>query len=201
MLDYQQGIHAHSGKTYSVENDIITTPFWTVDFCQALVGLAEMHAEKFSGHQQKNVDGSGMGYDALYFSNLSYYMFEDYTRHYARDLIPIIKKVWPYTLITGWQSPFILKYSSGGKRHLNPHHDLSEVSFNIKLNNDYEGAELRFPRQEVDNKNVPVGHMLLWPSTVTHYHEVPNLISGVKYSVTGWTWPSGVSQWQGIKNG
>jgi hypothetical protein len=200
MIDYKKGIHPQSGVTYTVEKDIIITPFWTEDFCKELVDLAESNSDRFSGHQQKNIDGSAMGYDALYFSNMSFYLFEDYTKHYAKDLFPIIKKVWPYTRITGWQSPFILKSSNHGKRHLSPHHDLSELSWNIKLNDNYSGAELRFPRQEIDNKDIPIGHMMLWPSTVTHYHEVPNLISGVKYSVTGWTWPSGAEHWAGIKN-
>jgi hypothetical protein len=200
MLNYNNGIHPQSGETYTVDNDIIVTPFWTEDFCAELVALAKEYDHKFSAHSQKNVDSSHLGYDALYFAHISQYMFEDYARHYVRDLIPIINKVWPYTRIGGWQSPFILKYEVNGKRNLRAHHDLSEISFNIKLNNDYEGAELRFPRQGVDNKDIPVGHMMMWPSTVTHYHEVPDIISGVKYSVTGWTWPSGADQWHGIKN-
>jgi hypothetical protein len=200
MLNYNQGIHPQSGETYTVDKDIIVTPFWTEEFCQQLVDYARANDHRFAAHNQKNVDSSHLGYDALYFAHISQYLFEDYTRHYARDLLPIINKVWPYTRISGWQSPFILKYEVNGKRNLRAHHDLSEVSFNIKLNNDYQGAELRFPRQGIDNRDIPIGWMMLWPSTVTHYHEVPDIVSGTKYSVTGWTWPSGADQWHGIKN-
>lgn len=200
MIDYNQGIHPQSGRTYEVKNDIIITPFWQEDFCRQLVSYAQSQDHRFKSHDQRNVDRSDLSYDALYFAHISQYLFEDYVAHYTRDLLGIISEVWPYTKIGGWQSPFILKYSVTGKRDLRAHHDLSEVSMNVKLNSDFEGAALTFPRQNMDNSAVPVGHIMLWPSTVTHYHLVPNIQKGVKYSVTGWTWPSGAEQWHGIKN-
>lgn len=200
MIDYKKGIHPDSGKNYTIEKDIITVPFWTEDFCNELVEVAKFYDYKFSNHQQRNVDRSALSYDGLYFSHISQFFFEDYVEHYTQDLLPIINKEWPYTRIGGWQSPFILKYSQQGKPNLAPHHDLSEISLNIKLNNDYKGAPLTFPRQEINNTNTPVGYVMMWPSTVTHYHVVPNIISGTKYSVTGWTWPAGAHEFHGIKN-
>ena len=200
MLDYWKGVHPDSGKVWSNNKDIIIAPFWTEDFCNKLVDIAKFYDNKFTNHRQQNVDGSPLGYDGLYFSQISHFLFEDYVTHYTRDLLPIISKEWPLTKIGGWQSPFILKYSQQGKPNLAPHHDLSEVSLNIKLNADYNGADLTFPRQEFDGKDTPVGHVTFWPSTVTHYHVVPNIKSGVKYSVTGWTWPSGAQEFHGLKN-
>ena len=56
----------------------------------------------------------------------------------------------------------------------------------IKLDDGYDGAELRFPRQGVDNADVPVGALLAWPSLVTHPHEAARLRSGVKHALTIW---------------
>lgn len=197
IIDYKKGIHVESGKNYTVEKDIITVPFWSEDLCRQFVELAQFYDHKFHDHEQPT---DQLGYSALYFSHISQYLFDDYVAHYARDLLPIIKEVWPHAKVPGWQSPFILKYSIDGKRHLAPHHDLSALSWNIKLNNDYEGAALEFPRQGITNKDTPIGHLMLWPSTITHYHQVPPIISGVKYSVTGWTWPSGAPDFHGIRN-
>lgn len=197
IIDYNKGIHPDSGKTYTVHKDLITVPFWTEEFCRGLIELAEFHDHRFHSHEQKDED---LSYNALYFAHISQYLFEDYVQHYVRDLIPVIKEVWPYARIPGWQSPFILKYCQTGKRSLNPHHDLSAISWNIKLNDGYQGACLEFPRQEFSNKETPVGHLLMWPSTITHYHQVPPIEQGIKYSVTGWTWPSGAAEWHGIKN-
>jgi hypothetical protein len=200
MIDYWKGVHPDSGKVWTIDKDIVIGPFWTEDFCNELLDIAKFYDSKFSSHAQRNVDSSPLSYDAVLFSKISQYLFEDYVEHYTRDLLPIINKEWPYTRIGGWQSPFILKYSTYGKRNLAPHHDLSEVSLNIKLNTDYEGADLTFPRQEVNGKETPIGYVTMWPSTVTHHHVVPNIKSGVKYSVTGWTWPSGAHEFHGIKN-
>ena len=200
ILDYASGIHPNSGKNPIVDQDIISVPFWTEEFCQQLIAVADFYDNRFKSHEQKNIDSSNLSYDALYFSQINQFLFEDFTRHYKKDIIPIINKIWPFTRIAGWQSPFILKYSTTGKKSLAPHHDLSEVSMNIKLNVNYQGGELVFPRQGINNQNTPAGYMLLWPSTVTHYHQANRINDGVKYSVTGWTWPSGAQDWHGIKN-
>jgi hypothetical protein len=60
------------------------------------------------------------------------------------------------------------------------------VSATVRLNDGYDGAELRFPRQRYDNSAQPVGSMLAWPSLVTHPHETAPLRAGVKYGLTVW---------------
>jgi predicted 2-oxoglutarate/Fe(II)-dependent dioxygenase YbiX len=66
------------------------------------------------------------------------------------------------------------------------HHDVAQVSASIKLNDDYEGAVLEFPRQKFANSDVPVGDVIAWPSLVTHPHASSQLTRGVKYSLTIW---------------
>ena len=70
---------------------------------------------------------------------------------------------------------------------LNLHCDASLVTGSVKLNDDYKGAELVFPRQKFSNKDVPVGKCILFPGQLTHGHECQELVSGVKYSLTIWT--------------
>ena len=61
------------------------------------------------------------------------------------------------------------------------------VTGSVKLNNDYVGADLLFPRQNISNKDVPVGRAIIFPGQVTHGHECTELKSGIKYSLTMWT--------------
>ena len=86
----------------------------------------------------------------------------------------------PYTI-------FAIKYCMEGQRSLKLHRDESFVSGSIKLNDEYEGAELIFPDQGFTNKNVEVGDLLLWPGSITHPHCSDYLLSGEKYSMTIWT--------------
>ena len=57
----------------------------------------------------------------------------------------------------------------------------------MKLNNDFEGAFLNFPRQNITNLDHDIGSMVLWPASVSHPHECTELKSGTKYSLTLWS--------------
>ena len=70
---------------------------------------------------------------------------------------------------------------------LNLHHDASLVTGSVKLNDDYKGATLIFPRQYTNNEDVPVGKCILFPGQVTHGHYCDELKEGTKYSLTMWT--------------
>ena len=80
------------------------------------------------------------------------------------------------------------------------HHDDSYITGSIKLNNDYTGAELLFPRQKFSNKDVQVGDLLLFPGEVTHPHKCAPLKSGEKYSLTMWTKDIEKDEISGIKS-
>ena len=82
---------------------------------------------------------------------------------------------------------FLIKYDQKRQNELKLHNDASLVSGSIKLNDDYEGGELYFPRQRFSNQNIPVGKCILFPSQVTHGHSSIKLLSGTKYSMTIWT--------------
>ena len=84
-------------------------------------------------------------------------------------------------------SAFLIKYDLKGQRKLRLHTDASLVTGSVKLNDDYTGGELYFPRQDFSNKDVPVGKCILFPGQVTHSHTSKELLSGTKYSLTMWT--------------
>ena len=80
-----------------------------------------------------------------------------------------------------------MKYSSDTQLKLGLHTDSSQITGSVKLNDDYTGAVLHWPRQGVSNKDIPVGKMIVFPGMVTHGHYVDPLTSGTKYSATFWT--------------
>ena len=67
---------------------------------------------------------------------------------------------------------------------------MSKVTLSVKLNNDYTGGEITFPRQNFTNKDIPVGCALFWPGDVTHPHKITPVVSGTKYTVVGFTLPT-----------
>lgn len=107
--------------------------------------------------------------------------------HWTNYIAPITDKYWLPSIHYHLRKAFTMKYSEGTQTNLGLHNDSSLVTGSVKLNDDYEGATLVFPRQNITNKDIPVGKMILFPGQLTHGHYVEDLQSGVKYSATFWT--------------
>ena len=101
--------------------------------------------------------------------------------------MPTVEQYWKPLQMYGLRDGFVMRYAMDTQVSLNLHHDASLVTGSVKLNDDYEGAELIYPRQGISNLDIPIGKMILFPSQVTHGHECLPLKSGVKYSLTIWS--------------
>jgi len=94
---------------------------------------------------------------------------------------------WEECFTYGVRDAFLIKYSLDTQKSLRLHNDHSLVSGSIKLNDNYSGGVLNFPRQNYNNKDQEVGDLIMWPGQVTHAHESTEIEEGVKYSLTIWT--------------
>lgn len=189
IVDYKKGIHPECGKKYEVVKDIIMTPFYTEKFCDEIVKTAKFYDNKFGpGITYRDKDYlNKKPWDVLYMSRISHIFFEEFVEHYKKCLCPIIAKTFAPEQVKGWFSPFVIKYEKGDEVAL--HNDTSEFTMNVKLNTNYEGSDLYFPRQKFNNKVVPKGWCIIWPSTVTHPHQASKLTKGKKYTLASWTHP------------
>ena len=114
-------------------------------------------------------------------------LHDEILQHWNKVIAPICERYWrPYQHLD-LRKAFTMKYSADTQKTLGLHTDASLVTGSVKLNDDYEGATLIFPRQGVTNRDIPIGKMLLFPGQVTHGHHVDPLVSGTKYSATFWT--------------
>lgn len=189
MLEYQK--HNLSGKTFEYYNDIIVTPFWSEEFCETLVEFSKKHNNNFKNNIAFTAESTKkLGWDDFDIAEIDRNFFDSYVEHFQDDIEPILQEVFTETFgkISGWFPPYIIKYDQTGQK-ADLHNDVSQITFNVKLNNDYEGCDLYFPRQKFNCKDVPVGYATIWPSTVTHPHGSTELKSGIKYSFVSWTWP------------
>ena len=190
IVDYRKAIHPQCGKEVEIHKDIIMTPFYTSKFCDELIEMSEFYSEKFSAYiiYSKYSKEKKSPWDTLFFSRISHILFEDFCDHYNQYICPVLEKHFHPEGISGWFSPMVIKYSEKGQ-DVTLHNDTSLITLNVKLNTDYEGCHLEFPRQEWDNKDVPKGWCMFWPSKVTHPHKAHPLISGTKYVLSSWTHP------------
>jgi hypothetical protein len=99
-------------------------------------------------------------------------------------IFPLTKTFFPGVLYKGTNIDFVVKYSMDGQKDLSPHHDSSSYSLNIALNQmgvDFEGGGTHFIKTGYYNKNQPVGHCLMHPGKVTHYHQGVAITKGTRY--------------------
>lgn len=191
IKDYMKSIHPECGKKVEIYKDIIITPFYTEDFCDYLVDIAKYYDGRFIEYirygNNKETNNTAP-WNTLHMCHISQLLFEDFCGHYKKLILPLIHEHFICSGIDAWYSPFIVKYDTPGQ-NVDLHNDTSRFTLNVKLNTNFEGAELHFPRQGWSNKDIPKGWCFLWPSQVTHPHEADPLICGVKYTLASWTHP------------
>jgi hypothetical protein len=179
LFGYQDVVDSSSDLEI-IGNELLVLPCWKAEFCSVII-RATHAAGCFSPSAGDPVPGHEVS-----LALISPRLFENIQNDFGVRIWPQLQKHWPLIDYHGIQDIFVIKYEVGQQEELRLHHDIAQVSASIKLNDDYEGAELEFPRQKYSNKNLRVGQMLAWPSLVTHPHRSLPITRGVKYSATVW---------------
>ena len=179
ILGYADAID-ESTPINKVADELFVMSCWTPHFCTALIRAAEA-AGGFSAQPGDPVPGHEIS-----LALISPRLFEAVQDDMGMRIWPQLQQHWPLIDYHGINDAFIIRYEIGGQEELRIHHDVAQVSASVKLNSDYIGAELQFPRQEFSNADMPVGSLIAWPSLVTHPHLSAPITSGVKYSLTMW---------------
>lgn len=179
VFGYRGAIDERSGVS-EVGPELLVVPCWTPEFCATVIRAAEA-----LGAFEQQPDDPVPGHEVS-LAIISPRLFEAVQEDFGTRIWPQLQTVWPYVDYYGLRDAFVIRYAPGEQESLRLHHDVSQVSGSIKLNDGYAGASLVFPRQGFDNSAVAVGEMLVWPSLVTHPHETAQLTDGVKYALTVW---------------
>ena len=162
-----------------IGNEMLLIDYKTPDQCQEWIDISERH-----GGWSPHPDDLFPSHD-IHLNELG--LMEEAEAFFKQVAAPIMERHWKPMHHTHLRKAFTMKYSPETQKTLGLHNDSSMITGSVKLNDDYEGATLYWPRQKVDNKHIPVGKMILFPGQVTHGHYVDELTSGTKYSATFWT--------------
>ena len=166
-------------KKYDIlSDDILLIDFMSKDMCENMISLAE-------DKQFKIMEGDIVPAQELRLKEIN--LWEELEKHWMKTVYDIIHEYWYPCHMTGLRDAFIIKYEMDKQRELRLHNDASLVTGSVKLNDDYEGGVLEFPRQKVNNQDIPVGKCILFPGQVTHGHLSTQLTKGTKYSLTLWS--------------
>lgn len=162
-----------------LDRDMLLVDFMTPSMCEEMIRVADECGEWGSLSYDK--------FPAMEIRLKKLGLWEQMKDHWEKVLFPVIEKHWHPMEMYGLRDAFVMRYSLDTQRSLRLHTDASLVTGSVKLNDDYLGADLYFPRQSVSNRDIPVGKCILFPGQVTHGHTCTELTHGVKYSLTMWT--------------
>ncbi len=169
----------HYNQIEYLNRDMLVCNFVTQDQCERLIEIADKHGGCGSLEYDK--------FPAQEIRMKELGLWEELEKHWESEIVPLVERYWKPLLMYGLRDGFVMRYAMDTQVKLALHHDASLVTGSVKLNDDYEGAELIYPRQGITNADIPVGKCILFPSAVTHGHECLPLKAGVKYSLTIWS--------------
>lgn len=163
--------------------EILRLALWPPERCQDLIELAEAHGG-WGSDPTDPVPGEELSLAAV--TPLLLAALED---ELDRRVVPALRRHWPHFAWCGVYDAFVIRYRARGpvaSSDLPLHHDVAQISASIRLDDDYEGGALAFPRQGYDTAGVAVGDLVAWPSLVTHPHRGEPVTVGVKHALTIW---------------
>jgi len=159
-------------------SNIFTGQLLTKDFCSQAIGLAEEAAawtnDRHENYPTTDVLISDLGLNALYENNV----LSEYIYPLAKQLWRLVGKEWdPQNRVS---ETFLVKYSPDTQAHLSLHHDSSDYTCVVVLNDEFEGGGTYFDRQQLLS-NGGVGSFTLHPGNITHRHGARAVTAGVRY--------------------
>ena len=147
--------------------------------CEVLIDIAEDHGDweplPYDKFPAQEIRVSELG------------IYEEFEAFWEEHIVPVVEKYWHPLQMYGVRDAFVMQYTPDTQNKLALHHDASLVTGSIKLNDDYEGGSLVYPRQHMSNDETEVGKCILFPGQVTHGHQCLEITKGTKYSLTVWT--------------
>lgn len=166
-------------RIHFMEKDMMVIDFMRSSQCERLIEIADANGQWAPLPEDK--------FPAYEIRMKELGLWNELVAHWEKNIYPIIHEYWHPIEMYGMRDAFVMRYSADTQKSLPLHHDASLVTGSVKLNDDYAGADLIFPRQGISNIDVPVGSCILFPGMVTHGHQCTELTSGVKYSLTMWS--------------
>lgn len=174
-------------KEFKTGTDIWCFPFFSTEFCDFLIKVAETNGNWSGGVYNKGALDKRIGAienvptQDIHLKDLGLEKFwlEIINIHFKK----IMSKLYHYKT-KDYNIAFIVKYDAErGQTSLEPHHDASVYTTNIALStfSDYEGGGVKFHSKNITFYNKNKGWVCIHPGRVTHYHEAHPITKGKRY--------------------
>nr|XP_006811878.1 PREDICTED: procollagen-lysine,2-oxoglutarate 5-dioxygenase 1-like [Saccoglossus kowalevskii] len=166
--------------------DVYSYPLMSETFAQHLIEEMEYYGQWSGGGNQDSRLAGGYENVPTRDIHMNQINFEQHWLHFIKEHVcPIQERVYPgYYSKANAIMNFVVRYKPDEQASLRPHHDSSTFTINVALNKrgvDYEGGGARFIRYNCSAIGMDVGHTLMHPGRLTHFHEGLPTTRGTRY--------------------
>lgn len=157
--------------------NIYTIPAFTEEFCDFIIDEAEScncwTVDRHESYPTTDMILQTIGLGATYHQILKKYFWELAVKAYKLE-----EKSW----LDMNSENFIARYHPYAQYHLSLHHDASQITTVVTLNEDFEGGGTYFPNQNAKLKGKK-GDVSIHPGQITHWHGGLPVEAGQRYII------------------
>ena len=167
--------------TDEIGPNVIEFPLFTEKFCKEIITLAESHEwvtdrHKFYPTTDQTMEVLGMQ--------------EIYHKVLREFVYPVWHWFWELEGDEWWDlqsENFIAKYDTINQGSLEIHHDMSVITLNVRLNDEFKGGGTYLPRYKVTLQPRKIGYAMSHPGNITHKHGGRPVEEGTRYILVTFT--------------
>lgn len=178
--------NAYSLMVDHLGHEVYEFPLFTEKFCEEAIALVEQldvwTYDRHDSYPTTDVLLQDIGLNKIY-------------NKVAEEIIrPLLKHLWT---LQGkeWDSlkneNFLARYLPDAQSHLALHHDASDISMVVKLNNEFDGGGTYFSKYGLLANPEKVGTASLHPGQITHRHGARPIYSGRRYILVSFIYKGG----------
>jgi hypothetical protein len=108
--------------------------------------------------------------------------YHDILKEYFWPMATYLYKLEEPSWLDMTSENFIARYHPYAQYHLALHHDMSQITTVVTLNEDFEGGGTFFSKQKTKLKGLK-GHVSIHPGQITHRHGGVPVKSGQRYII------------------
>jgi len=155
---------------------VLVFPLFKEQFCKDLIQLCETEGE-WTVDRHEFYPTTDMLIDKVWMGQIYQKVINDFVRPLA---------IWYWNLEgRQWnsldQETFVVKYTTDTQSHLSLHHDDSDLTTVVKMNDDFTGGGTFFSLYKKTINPERIGMAALHPGAITHRHGARPIHSGTRY--------------------
>lgn len=178
--------NAYSLMIDHLGDEVYDFPLFSKRFCDEIIAMTE-ELDNWTYARHKNYPTTDVLLQDIGMNTI-------YNRVAEEVIRPMLLHLWK---LEGrdWQTlrneNFLARYLPDAQAHLALHHDASDISMVVKLNDEFDGGGTWFPKYGLLANPEKVGTASLHPGQITHRHGARPIYSGRRYILVSFIWRGG----------